>query len=337
MSDEIFNLELPKTFADEDGDDNTPSGWRYLSQGGIKCVFSTSRSLKMGMGVSAATHRSQNYVFVEQVGDEEFEVRVINNRHVPASKAEPLAMEDLISDYKPEVAYYEEVVWPAMVRQKKVPGKGGDLRERVRLDHALAESEQTVAVDERGVKGLFGLALIYLSRGEVDRAREFLAELVNIKASFEGKNQHLFNEFGIELRKSSLFPEAVEFFQRALEFVEDDEHLYYNLARAHYENGDWNASLENLILSHRLNPELGVARNLFEVMVGLETNEALQSRFDKPPVPPNVAARARQILAAGTGRLKLDEEPIAIGIERGRARSGGPVGVVEFKKHGSDE
>lgn len=337
MSDDFFGLELP-TAADEGVD--IPSGWKYLSrEGRIKCAFSSTKPVKMGLGVNQRTHQSQNYWFVEQVDKNRFEGRTLNDRHVPTGDAEPIELQDLVANYTPELAYLEELVLPAMLELEKTLDRGDEHRERGRLERATEEYERARGIEEKNVKALFGLGLIYLERGELDRARGLLAELIKIKATFEGKNQHLFNEFGIALRKSDMVSEAVEYFRRALDFVEDDEHLYYNLARAHYENGDWEGALDNLVHCHRLNPELGVARDLFEVMVGLEDNEGLLVRYDKPPVPPHVAARAREILATGTGRLRLDEGPVAAGveIERGRARSGSAVGFVRLKKHGEDE
>ena len=151
------------------------------------------------------------------------------------------------------------------------------------------------------------------------------SELVGVKAAFDGKNQHLFNEFGISLRKSELFNEAIVYYRRGLDFVKNDEHLYYNLARAHYEDGDWNGCLDGLIMSHRLNPGLGVARDLFELMVGLAEDERLLRRYGKPPVPSKVLMRAKQILAVETGKLSLDDGPIYFSKARGRARGGRDV------------
>ncbi|BDQ33756.1 tetratricopeptide repeat protein [Pseudodesulfovibrio portus] len=334
MSDDFFGLELPTSAGNGD---ETPSGWRYLSRGGcVKCAFSTTTAVEMGVGMNRRVHKGQNFWFVEQVDRGVFEGRLLNDRHVPSGDAETIDLQELVDGYRPELAYYEELVLPAMLELEKTLDRGDEHRERGRLDRARAEYERARGIEENNVKALFGLGLIYLERGETDRARDLLAELVKIKATFDGKNQHLFNEFGIALRKNRMFAEAVEYFRRGLDFVKDDENLYYNLARAHYENGEWEASLDNLIQSHRLNPQLEVTRNLFEVMVGLENNEDLQLRYGKPAVPPHVASRARQILATGSGRLRLDEGPVAAGleIERGRARSGSPVGFVELKKHG---
>ncbi|MBG0789401.1 MAG: tetratricopeptide repeat protein [Desulfovibrionaceae bacterium] len=330
MIDDFFGLELPLV---TDDDDAMPSGWRYLSGGGlVRCAFSTRKPVKMGQGANRRTHSSRNYWFVEQLGRDRFESRTLNDRNTPAGDARYLSLRELISGYTPEPAYYEEHVLPAMIERESAPGKGGGRR-------SFDDDERARPIEEKNVRALFGMALVFLERGEADRAGELLSELAGIKAEFEGKDQHLFNEFGIALRKNHQFPEAVAFFRRALDFVEDDDHLYYNLARAHYENDDWAASLDSLVLSHRLNPGLAVARDLFEVMVGLENNPTLRRRYGKPEVPPNVASRAREVLASGTGKLRLDDRPVKVGIdiEPGRVRSGPAVGVVELKKHGSDE
>ena len=318
MNDDFFALDLASTLDDE-GAPKPPSGWKYMSRGGmIRCAFSTTRPVKMGMGASQRTHTSQNFWYVEQVDREEFTGRMINDSHVPTGDPEPISMQDLVSNYTPELTYFEELVRPAMA------------------DAANTSPDQVSSIDANGLMSLFGLSLIYLSRHEPDRARELLDQLVKIKADFEGKDQFLFNDFGIALRKSGMYPEAMAYFRRALEFVGDDENLYYNLARVHYENNDWEGCLEHLIISHRLNPELGVVRSLLEMIVGLDQDHSLLGRYGKPAVPPHVASRARQILTADSGRLKLDDEPVVMGVEPGRARSG-PAGVVELKKHGSDE
>ncbi len=318
MNDDFFALDLASTLDDE-GAPKPPSGWKYMSRGGmLRCVFSTTRPVKMGMGASQRTHTSQNFWYVEQVDREEFSGRMINDIHVPTGDPESISMQDLVSNYTPELSYFEELVRPAMAVAANI------------------SQDEVTGVDANGFLSLFGLSLIYLSRHEPDRARGLLDQLVRIKADFEGKDQFLFNDLGIALRKSGMYPEAMAYFHRALEFVGDDENLYYNLARVHYENNDWEGCLEHLILSHRLNPELEVTHSLLEMIVGLDQDHSLLGRYGKPSIPPHVASRARQILTADSGKLKLDEEPVVMGIEPGRARSGA-VGVVELKKHGSDK
>lgn len=320
------NRELDLGDEPEEINAEASSSWKYLSGGGhIRCVFSTTKTVKMGMGANSRKHLSRVYWFVEQVGDGLFEIRQINTKNVPAGDAQVIPMHKLVNEFTPQLAYYEDVVLPAMEELEEILEQGDDYREDGRLYSAEMEYDRALNIEEKNVRALFGLGLIFTSRKEVQRTRELLAELVNVKAAFDGKNQHLFNEFGISLRKVGLYTEATIYYRRGLDFVSDDENLYYNLARAHYEDGDWTGCLEGLIMSHRLNPGLEVAHDLFEVIVGLAEDEKLLRLYGKPPVPPKVAARARQILAVETGKLPLDEGPVIFGGVRGRARTGGPL------------
>jgi tetratricopeptide (TPR) repeat protein len=339
MNDEFRELDLGD--APEVSDSKIPSGWDYLSDGGlIRCVFSAAQVVKMGMGANAHKHESLVYWFIEQIDSELFEARRINSKHVPAGDSETIPLHKLVNEFTPQIAYYEDNVLPALEGLADILDQGDEEREDGRLYSAEMEYERARGIEEKNVRALFGLGLIYLTRREVERTRELLAELVQIRAVFAGKNQHLFNEFGIALRKSTLFTEASVYYRRALDFVTDDENLYYNIARVHYEEGDWDGCLENLIMSHRLNPGLGIARDLFEVIVGLGEDENRLRRCGKPPVPQKVLVRARQILAVESGRLSLDDGPVIFGLERGRARTGGKqgpdVGIIEIDDAGSE-
>lgn len=315
MNDEFFALHLD---TEEDGPASGPSGRAYMAGGMVRCVFSALTPVKMGMGASSRTHESLTFRFVEQTGEEDFASRLLSDRHLPMGEAELITLDELAEGYAPELGYFEEHVVPAML------GRG------------TPEDALTSTIDGRVFNGLFGLGLVYLERGDPGRAAALFSDLARIGADFEGRDQFLFNDFGIILRKFGLYDLAIAFFLRALDYVRDDENLFYNLARAHYENDDWTRSLDYLIQSHKFAPALEATNDLLRVMVGLEADERLLARYGKPPVPPAVAARARQLLAAGSGRLKLDDTLVARPVEPGRARSGG-VGYVELKRHGSKD
>lgn len=306
------------------------SGFDYLAEGGVvRCAFSTNRRSKIGIGESAKPRTTRVIWFVEQVGEETFEVRRINGKHVPAGNAESISLSRLLAEFTPETAYYEDKVIPAVRALEETVDKGDAHRAKGRLYSAEMEYDNALGIEERNVRALFGLGLVFLERGEKKRTRTLLGELVQVKAAFDGKNQHLFNEFGIALRKSAFFDEAVVYYRRALDFVTTDENLYYNLARAYYENGQWEESLDALVRSNRLNPRLELARDLLRLMVGLADDERRLPRYDKPPVPRSVAERARKILNAETDMVALDERPVG-GVATGRARSGALSGGVHL-------
>lgn len=315
----------------------TVSGWDFLpGDGAIQCVFSSTAIVKLGQSAMAQRHESTIYWYVEQVEDDLFEARKINAKNVPAGNAESISLRRLLNEFTPRLAYYEEVVLPAMKELERILDQGDRERAHGRLYSAEMEYARARTIEERNVRALYGLGLIFLNRREFSRARTVLSELVDVKAAFDGKNQHLFNEFGIGLRKSGLFDEASAYYRRALDYVKDDENLFYNLARTRYEKGDWEGCLEALIVSNRLNPDLPVARELFRVIVGLAEDERLLERYGKPPVPPDVAGRARNLLAAQTGTLILDEEVVVFNMERGRARMGSGQAPVPDAPAGAD-
>jgi len=134
----------------------------------------------------------------------------------------------------------------------------------------------------------------------VEKSRLIFGELVTMDGAFENRHKHLFNEFGINLRKSSLFEEAVRYYSRALEINGDlfgeDENLYYNLARAYYEKGEWKPCIEfagrALGVSGTHEPALVLCR----LAVALAAKTSLLTKYGKPSVPAEVAARAADLL-----------------------------------------
>jgi len=289
-----------------------PSGWEYLTDRGmIRCAFSSGGKLS-----------GTTFWFIEQVAPEKFEAYRLNPKHVPSGDPEYIPMHRLVNEFTPQLAYYEDEVIPAMKTLEETLEQGDELREQGRLYSAEMEYGSALEIDEKNVRALFGLGLIFTTRKELGRTRELLDELINVKATFAGKNQFLFNEFGISLRKVGLFREAISYYSRALEFVKDDEHLYYNLARSHYENNDWNACMEALVKSQMINPDLEVGRELLRLIIGLASNDELLSKYDKIPVPPRVAEKAKRILSNRMPKVSLDEAPISTGDVK-RARYGG--------------
>lgn len=287
-----------------------PSGWEYLAESGrIRCAFATVKKIRMGLDAERK-HESKIMWYVEQVADETFEAWKINPNNVPAGESEIIPLHRLINDFTPQLAYFEDVVLPAMNTLEETLDRGDALRGQGRYYSAEMEYGLALEVEEHSVRALFGLGLVYAGRRELERTRDLLAELVNVKSTFNNKNQHLFNEFGIALRKAGLFAEATAYYNRALEFVDNDENLYYNLARSHYENNDWEKCMEALMKSNLLNPDLEVANDLFQVTVGLADDDRLLARYGKPPVPKGVADRARKVMAAKRPMVTLDENPI---------------------------
>lgn len=258
--------------------------------GTVNCVFSTNQRIKVGTGTTTRRHVSKLFWYVEQISEQEFAVRQINENHVPSGEEFTISLQELLSEYTPEVEVYEQKALPAMQFLQEHVDAGEDLRKDGKLYSAENCVHNALMIDDKNVRSLFNLGLIYLEFQNEEKARDMMREILKINAAFRGKNQFLFNEFGIALRKAGMLDDAVDYYGKAAEFAPEDEHLLYNLARAHYERGDWVEMGRSLVRCRALNPELKAARDLARLVEQLHDNPQLCAQHGKPPVPAEVLA-----------------------------------------------
>ncbi|WP_243544153.1 tetratricopeptide repeat protein [Pseudodesulfovibrio tunisiensis] len=267
----------------------------------LRCVFSTTREMKVGTGTTARKQVTKTLWYIIQHGEDEFEVRKVNPHFVPVGDPEYITREDLFAEYVPEVEIHNAKVEPAMIAMRRNLAKG----EKNRKDHkplsAEMEFDKVLDVDERNVRAIFGLGLLYLERGDRPKAKRLFEQLVAIEAAFTLEHKHLFNEFGIALRKNDMANEAVKYYSRAVEFADNDENLFYNLARAFYDKDDWDNCLEFTARSLDLNPRLDESAQMCRFIVRMAGDDALREKRGKPPVPEDVSDRARKLAATLPG------------------------------------
>lgn len=262
----------------------------------LKCVFSTTTELKVGTGTTAKKQQSILLWYIEQREEDEYSVRKINPQFVPVGDEIIINQEELLSNYVPEVEIHNTRVEPAMCALTKTIAKGDKHRENNKPLSAEMEYTKALDVDETNTRAIFGLGLVYMGRNDREKSRAVFEQLVSMEASFDVKHKHLFNEFGIALRKSKLYDEAVQYYARAVELTAEDDNLYYNLARAFYEKGDWEHCFDFLARALKINTAHEAALSLCSFMVTLADNGALRDKHNKPPVPGGVSQQASKLL-----------------------------------------
>jgi tetratricopeptide (TPR) repeat protein len=103
--------------------------------------------------------------------------------------------------------------------------------------------------EEEQQKTLMILSLV--ERGEQMVLRELVTEndeLASLVLSY-------YNDNGINLRAAGDVNKAIQEYKKALFISPDDEHLFYNLARAYVEIGNKKKALESIRLALKLNPQ----------------------------------------------------------------------------------
>ncbi|CCH49814.1 tetratricopeptide repeat protein [Pseudodesulfovibrio piezophilus] len=228
-----------------------------VSRGKISGVFSTQTVAKVGTGTTTRKMIQKAYWFAEQNDNADASavmVQPLNKHNVPSGPKDSIPMEDFLQRFNPELEFYQQEVFPRMKELNTTLKRAEEQRDQGALYSAEFEYAAALDFDEENVRANFGLGLTYMERGEPAKAEDIFERVVGLDASFAPEHKHLFNEFGISLRKSNLLDQAVEYYTRALEITQDDENLYYNLARAFFERGDKDDCTTNLDKALSLNP-----------------------------------------------------------------------------------
>ena len=225
----------------------------------INGVFSSQEVKKVGTGTTTRKTIQKAFWFCIEQEDGQVEVQPLNPNYVPSGPKKMLSMEQFLTSFAPEPEMYVSSVYPKMREMNKTIARAE--RHRGNKEYFSAEMEYGTAlkVDEENVRANFGLGITYLDRGEKSKADNIFERLVKLDAAFEKEHKHLFNEFGINLRKNGMVDQAVTYYTRAMELEAQDEHLFHNLARAYLEKKDTNHAIEFLLKSLELNPGLEVS------------------------------------------------------------------------------
>ncbi|WP_320173569.1 tetratricopeptide repeat protein [Maridesulfovibrio sp.] len=203
----------------------------------IKGVFSSQNVQKIGTGTTVRRTISKMYWMAEELNPENVEVQALNTSYIPAGPKSVVPMEEFLSKYSPEPEFYVSTVYPKMQELNSTITRGEKARQAGATYSAEFEFQNALGVDEDNVKANFGLGLTYMERGESNKANDIFNRLVKLDAAFQTEHKHLFNEFGINLRKTGMQDQAIDYYERALEMTSNDENLHYNIARAYFEKG----------------------------------------------------------------------------------------------------
>uniref|UniRef100_A0A7C4AC22 Tetratricopeptide repeat protein n=1 Tax=Fundidesulfovibrio putealis TaxID=270496 RepID=A0A7C4AC22_9BACT len=174
-------------------------------------------------------------------------IQLLDGNHLPTATRRAVPKDDFLADYtlEPDLGY-------RLLTQRILTGD--NYRIQGLNVEAKIEYSKALRIDEDNIRGLFGLGLAYLALNQLEKGRYTFEKLVGLDESFCTEHKHLFNEFGIALRKKGLLDEALAFYRRARELCSDDENLLLNIARARYEKGDTEAAYEALRESLELSP-----------------------------------------------------------------------------------
>ena len=233
----------------------------------INGVFSSQDVRKVGTGTTTRKTIQKTFWFCIEMDDGQIEVQPLNTNYVPSGPKKKIGREQFFSTFSPEPEMYVSTVYPKLRELNRTIARGDRHREQGEYFSAEMEYGTALKVDEENVRANFGLGITYLERGENGKAENIFERLVRLEAAFEEEHKHLFNEFGIKLRKNKMLDQSITYYERAMELCPQDEHLFYNLARAYLEDQKVDKALECLLKSLDLNPTLEPAVKFLQWLV----------------------------------------------------------------------
>lgn len=235
----------------------TPRGGvQHLDDEQIRGAFSTQTVTKVGTGTTQRRTIQKTYWFVEEGKADIIHVQALNESYVPSGPKREVPKDDFLSKFNPEPEFYQQTVFPKMRELEQTIVRGEQHREAGRSYSAEFEFRTAASVDEENVRANFGLGLTYLDRGETEKANDIFERLVELDAAFDTEHKHLFNDFGINLRKNRMLDQALDYYLKAESLVQNDENLFHNIARVYFEKGELKKCVEYLDRALALNPEM---------------------------------------------------------------------------------
>ena len=221
---------------------------------GIEGVFSNQEVRKVGTGTTTRKTIQKSYWYAIEQENDTIELQPLNSNYIPSGPKKSIPKDEFLEKFSPEPEFYVSNVFPKIKEVNKTIARADRHRNNKEYYSAEMEYGNALRIDEDNIRANFGLGITYLERGENSKAEDILNRLVKLDGAFEPEHKHLFNGFGINLRKNGMYDQSIAYYSRALELSTHDENLYYNIARACLEKKDPDSALDYLLKGLELNP-----------------------------------------------------------------------------------
>lgn len=228
--------------------------------GNFEVVVSTRKTVSVGSGTTRRKHESVAYFLACNV-DSVLTVQPLNTSYLPEGVVEEVSLDRFLSDFTPEPLLYYQKTKPVLIELNGILDSGEENLAKGSYGKAEQDFQRALGMDVNNLRATFGLGRTYLRSGAKEKGVEIFNALIKLDFSSPG-HKHLFNEFGILMRKAGLYVQSLRYYARALRRCRNDENLYFNYSRVLFEMGKLLPSERMLKRALVLNPASAECRAL---------------------------------------------------------------------------
>lgn len=256
-------MEQKLTLANEEDDDSGEvakiAGY-YIEQ--VK--------ISLGTGATKRKTTGENIFYAEELPSGKIKLSLLNMAGKPTTITEVVEKEEFFQRCKPK----PDFVPPDKTEKRdnfkdkadRHASRGNLHLRKKEYNSAEFEFQGSLKLDEEHVRANYGMVKLHLEKGEEEEAKKILNKLTSIEALFEDENKHIFNEFGIDLRRMKMFDQALDSYRKALEINDKDPILNFNMARALIDKKQWEPALASLERALELKEEFPEAQKLAQLL-----------------------------------------------------------------------
>lgn len=226
----------------------------------------------VGQGATRSKHEHRVYYLAEGASGENVELRKLGPTWVPLEEWLRTLTPEEFALMRPEPLIYFNKVLPAMQTLASTLDKGDRMREIGHHGRAVEFYCEAVRLSPNNIRACFGLGISYLHSENEENALLVLDQLLELKSAFSPEYKHLFNEFGIVLRKKGLHGEALKYYLKARKLCGDDENLLFNIGRLLLEMGDRGRAETVLEKALSMAPDFAEARKMLSHVRRMSSN-----------------------------------------------------------------
>ncbi len=245
-----------------------------------KRIYSQTKKIKVGAGGTAKVTEITNYYQEVEKDENKVLLRLLDIDDQPVGSPMAVPREEFLREYVYRPEYVQK---KKAVKTQKVEGhvRAGDYHfQKNEFFSAEFEYGKALALDQNHLRANLGKGKALFAAGDKEEAKKVFTRLSKLDALYEKENKHIFNEVGIELRKKGLFAEAIMNYRKAISIDTEDEVLYYNLARAFFEQGDHREAIDLLKTALRIKADFKEALVLLDSIqpVSAQSSPALEAQ-----------------------------------------------------------